>query len=156
MKISQLLTTSLITLELPSSGKVDVIEKMLSMIQNDPRVLDFTKVKQAVFDREKVMSTGVGKNFAIPHGKTDGVTDQIVAFGRSSVPVDYASLDGEPVYLVFLSIGQESKVSLSIKVLSRISRMMSKDSFRDGLRKAQSKEEILQIFTDEESNYYDL
>ncbi len=156
MKISQLLTTSLITLELPSGGKQEVIDKMLSLIQNDPRVLDFPKVKQAVFDREKVMSTGVGKGFAIPHGKTDGVSDQIVAFGRSSVPVDYASLDGEPVVLVFLSIGQESKVSLSIKVLSRISRMMSKDSFRDALRKATTKEEILKIFTEEESNYFDL
>lgn len=156
MKISQLLTTSLITLELPSGGKQEVIDKMLSLIQNDPRVLDFQKVKQAVFDREKVMSTGVGKGFAIPHGKTDGVADQIVAFGRSSVPVDYASLDGEPVFLVFLSIGQESKVSLSIKVLSRISRMMSKDSFRHALHNATSKEEILQIFTEEESNYFDL
>ncbi|MBV6512669.1 MAG: PTS sugar transporter subunit IIA [Ignavibacteriales bacterium] len=156
MKISELLTPELITTDLPVSDKNQVIEAMLKLIEHDPRVLDFQKVKQSVFDREKVMSTGVGKNFAIPHGKTDGISDIIIAFGKSDNPINYSSLDGQPVYLVLLMIGRENSVSFNIKILSRISRMMSNDQFREKLRLAESAAEIRGIFAEEESKYFDL
>jgi mannitol/fructose-specific phosphotransferase system IIA component (Ntr-type) len=102
------------------------------------------------------MSTGVGKNFAIPHGKTDAITDILCAFGKASKPVDYQSLDAQPVYLVFLLIGKENLVSMHIKLLSRISRMMTKDNFRQKLINAISTEDIITIFREEESSYYEL
>lgn len=156
MRISELLTPELITTELPVADKNLVIDAMLKLIENDPRVTDFQKVRQSVFDREKVMSTGVGKNFAIPHGKTDSITDLIIAFGKSDEPINYSSLDGQPVYLVLLMVGKENNVSFNIKILSRVSRMMSNDQFREKLRLATSTDEIRSVFAEEEAKFFDL
>jgi mannitol/fructose-specific phosphotransferase system IIA component (Ntr-type) len=102
------------------------------------------------------MSTGVGKGFAIPHGKTNSIKDIIAAFGKTTHPVDYNALDGEPVHLVFLLVGKDTLVSKHIKSLSRISRLMNKDDFRQKLVDAKSKNEILKIFEEEEKNYSDV
>lgn len=156
MKLSDLLNENLIIPELNSSNKNGVINEMLDLLKDDPRIINFEKVKESVLEREKIMSTGVGKNFAIPHGKTDAVTSIICAFGKSTKPIDYQALDSQPVYLVFLLIGKDNLVSMNIKLLSRISRMMAKDEFREKLLNAKSKEEILKVFKEEESSYFEL
>ena len=117
---------------------------------------DIEKVRAAVLDREKIMSTGVGKGFAIPHGKTNSINDIIAAFGKTKKPVDYNALDNQPVHLIFLLVGKDNLVSKHIKLLSRISRMMNKDDFRNRLLEAESVDEILDIFRKEEENYFDV
>jgi len=102
------------------------------------------------------MSTGVGNGFAIPHGKTNAVTDVIAAFGKSTRDIDYDALDGNPVHLVFLLVGRDDMVSKHIKLLSRISRLMNKDEFRERLVNSNSKEEIINIFKEEEEQYFDV
>ncbi|HBX66461.1 MAG TPA: hypothetical protein DEG32_09995, partial [Balneolaceae bacterium] len=77
-------------------------------------------VRKAVFEREKIMSTGVGKGLAIPHAKTKAVTENHAAFALLKEPLDFDSIDGEPVRLVFLLVGPESNNSQHIKLLSRI------------------------------------
>ncbi|HPI38589.1 MAG TPA: PTS sugar transporter subunit IIA [Ignavibacteriaceae bacterium] len=156
MKLSELLNDRVIIPELKGTTKEEVINELINLFKDDPRVKDIDKVRSAVMEREKIMSTGVGKNFAIPHGKTDAITDILCAFGKASKPVDYQSLDAQPVYLVFLLIGKENLVSMHIKLLSRISRMMTKDNFRQKLINAISTEDIITIFREEESSYYEL
>jgi fructose-specific phosphotransferase system IIA component len=156
MKLSDYLSEDVVIADIQSTTKEGVINEMLDLFKNDKRVVDLAKVKESVLEREKIMSTGVGKNFAIPHGKTDAVTDIICAFGRSAKPIEYQSLDDQPVYLVFLLVGKDNLVSIHIKLLSRISRMMTKDEFRDKLMKAQTKQEILEIFREEEKSYFEL
>jgi fructose PTS system EIIBC or EIIC component len=102
------------------------------------------------------MSTGVGKGFAIPHGKTNSVEDILAAFGKSESPIEYNSLDDEPVHLVFLLIGKENLLAKHIKLLSRISRMMNNEEFRKKLIQAKNKETILQLFQEEEQSYSDV
>jgi mannitol/fructose-specific phosphotransferase system IIA component (Ntr-type) len=102
------------------------------------------------------MSTGVGKGFAIPHGKTNAVNDVIAAFGKTTRDIDYDALDGNPVHLVFLLVGRDDMVSKHIKLLSRISRLMNKDEFRERLVNSNSKEEIINIFKEEEEQYFDV
>ncbi len=126
------------------------------MFKDDPRIIDLEKVRDAVLEREKIMSTGVGKGFAIPHGKTNAVNDILAAFGKTNHPIEYDSLDGHPVYLVFLLVGKDNLVSKHIKLLSRISRMMNKDEFREKLLKAKTSEEIFEIFRKEEENYFEV
>ena len=156
MKLTDLINEKTIIAEFKSHNKTEIINELIDLFKDDPRVLDIEKVRQTVLEREKIMSTGVGKNFAIPHGKTDAVTDVVCAFGRSSTPIDYQSLDQQPVHLVFLLVGQDSLVSLHIKLLSRISRMMTNDEFREHLISAKTKEEILDIFKKEEASYIEL
>lgn len=156
MKVTDILTESFIIAELQSNQKNATINELLDLFKPDERVLDFEKMKESVLEREKIMSTGVGKGFAIPHGKTSAVKEILAAFGKSSKPIEYDSLDGKPVQLLFLLIGRDNMVSAHIKLLSRISRMMNKDEFRQNLINAKSPGEILNYFKQEEANYSDV
>ena len=156
MKVHELLNLKYVLTEFKSENKNDVINELVDLLKGDERIIDLEEVRQCVFEREEKMSTGVGKGFAIPHGKTNSVNDILAAFGKSETPIEYNSLDGEPVHLVFLLIGKENLVAKHIKLLSRISRLMNNEEFRKKLVEADSKESILKIFTDEEQNYSDV
>lgn len=156
MKISDLLKEKFILKEFNGKTKDDIIIELINLFKDDPRVTNLNDVKTCVLDREKIMSTGVGKGFAIPHGKTNSINDILAAFGKSEKPIDYDALDGEPVHLVFLLVGKDEFVGKHIKLLSRISRLMNSDDFRDRLINAKDKNEILSIFQQEEQNYPDV
>ena len=156
MKVHELLNLKNILTEFKSENKNDVINELVDLLKGDERVTDLEEVRKCVFEREEKMSTGVGKGFAIPHGKTNSVTDILAAFGKSKTPIDYNSLDGEPVHLVFLLIGKENLLAKHIKLLSRISRLMNNEEFRKKLIEAESKEEIIKIFQEEEQSYSDV
>ena len=156
MKVSDLLNSKVVIADLKSEKKEEVINELIDLFKDDPRIIDLEKVRTSVLDREKVMSTGVGKGFAIPHGKTSAVTDIIAAFGKSNKDINYDSLDGEPVNLIFLLVGKDSLVSTHIKLLSRISRLMNKDDLRQRLIEAKNIEEIIRLFVDEEKNFSDV
>lgn len=156
MKVFELLDEKFILTGFKSNQKDKIINELIDLYKQSDKVNDLEKVRMAVLEREKVMSTGVGKGFAIPHGKTNAVNDVIAAFGKTEEEIDYDALDGKPVHLIFLLVGRDDMVSKHIKLLSRISRMMNKDEFRTKLINANSKEEIITIFKEEEENYSDV
>jgi fructose-specific phosphotransferase system IIA component len=156
MKICDLLKENLIIPEFEGTSKEDVINELINLFKGDERIDDLEKVRTAVLDREKIMSTGVGKGFAIPHGKTNAINEIIAAFGKTKNPIDYQALDNQPVNLIFLLVGKDNLISTHIKLLSRISRMMNNDDFRNKLLEAKDQKEILGIFQAEEANYYDV
>jgi fructose-specific phosphotransferase system IIA component len=156
MKLVDLISNDNVIANLKGGTKEEVINELVDLFKNDPRVKDIEKVRECVLEREKIMSTGVGKGFAIPHGKTGAVSEILAAFGKSNNSVEYEALDNQPVNLIFLLVGKDNLVSTHIKLLSRISRMMNKDEFRKNLINAGSKEEIIEIFRKEESNYFDV
>jgi len=156
MKVSDILREEFIISELKSTKKEDIINELIDLFKNDSRVIDIEKVRSSVIEREKIMSTGVGKGFAIPHGKTNSINEIIAAFGKASTPVEYQSLDNKPVNLIFLLVGKDNLVSTHIKLLSRISRMMNKDEFREKLLNAKTSSEIFELFKKEEENYFEV
>jgi len=156
MKVSELLKPDFIVSDLQGNTKEEIINELIDLFKNDPRVEDIEKVRNSVLEREKVMSTGVGKGFAIPHGKTNAVKEIIGAFGRLKDGIDYESLDGNPVNLVFLLVGKDNLISTHIKLLSRISRLMNKDDFRHRLAEANSADEIVKLFSEEEEHFLEL
>jgi fructose-specific phosphotransferase system IIA component len=155
MRISDILTEDLIVNGLKGDSKEDILEAMIGLVAQSPRVLDRSKVQNAIFEREKIMSTGVGNGFAIPHGKTDAVSDIVAAFAVTAKPIDYESLDEKPVRLVFLLVGKDNLVGPHIKLLSRISRLMNKEEFRTRLLSSASSREILDLFRHEEASYFE-
>jgi fructose-specific phosphotransferase system IIA component len=155
MRISDILDESLVKTQLPGNSKDEIISHMIDIVSTSKKVLNREKVQNAIFEREKIMSTGVGNGFAIPHGKTDAVSDIVAAFAVTSEPIDYQSLDEQPVRLVFLLVGKDSMVGPHIKLLSRISRLMNKEEFRKKLLAAASPKEVLDIFRAEEATYFD-
>ena len=156
MKVFDLLDERFILTDFNSDDKENVINELIDLYKESDKVNDIEKVRTAILDREKIMSTGVGKGFAIPHGKTNAVTDVIAAFGKTTRDIDYDALDGNPVHLVFLLVGRDDMVSKHIKLLSRISRLMNKDEFRERLVNSNSKEVIINIFKEEEEQYFDV
>ena len=156
MKVFELLIESFILTDFKSDDKKDIINELIDLHKEDDNVNDIEKVRTAIHDREKEMSTGIGKGFAIPHGKTNAVNDVIVSFGKTNRGIEYEALDGNPVHLVFLLVGKVDLVSKYIKLLSRISRVMNKDDFRENILNAKTKNEIINIFEEEEKHYIDV
>ncbi|MBI5808988.1 MAG: PTS sugar transporter subunit IIA [Ignavibacteriales bacterium] len=155
MKICEILKVERIIPSMKSTDKESAIKELVYSFQDDPRVKDIDAVYQAVIEREKIMSTGVGKGFAIPHAKTNAVNEIIAAFGRLEQPIDFQSLDDQPVKLIFLLVGKENLVGPHIKLLSRLSRMMNLDEFRENLANATTAEEIYSLFENEEKQYFE-
>jgi fructose-specific phosphotransferase system IIA component len=155
MKISDILTENLVATGLPGNTKNEVIDAMIELVASSPKVMDKEKVRKAIFEREEIMSTGVGNGFAIPHGKTEAVSDIVAAFAVTAQPIDYQSLDEKPVRLVFLLVGKDNLVGPHIKLLSRISRLMNKEEFRRRLLDLKSPREILEAFRQEEATYFE-
>ncbi|MER3522644.1 MAG: PTS sugar transporter subunit IIA [Ignavibacteria bacterium] len=155
MKISDLLTEDFVVTNLEGKTKDHVINAMIDIVAKSPKVLDKEKVREAVFEREKIMSTGVGDGFAIPHGKTDAVSDIVGSFAITAEPIDYEALDEKPVRLVFLLVSRANMVGPHIKLLSRISRLMNKPEFRTKLLTVNSPQEIITMFKQEEDSYFE-
>jgi fructose-specific phosphotransferase system IIA component len=153
MKITDVLEEQFVRTNLPGTSKEEIIDSMIRLVGNSRNVLDKEKVRQAIFEREKIMSTGVGNGFAIPHGKTDAVKDIVAAFAITERPVDYQALDEQPVRLVFLLVGRDSLVGPHIKLLSRISRMMNKEEFRKELLASKTPKEVIELFRQQEASY---
>jgi fructose PTS system EIIBC or EIIC component len=156
MKISDILSADVIAVNMDVADKDDAIKKIIDLSSKSGKILDLEKVTHTINEREKLVSTGVGKGFAIPHGKTDAISDVVASFVITKEPIDFDSIDGEPVRFIFLLIGKENLLNTHIKLLSRISRLMNKDEFREALLEAASSEEVLKIFRDEEKNYFDI
>jgi len=156
MKLTDILTISRIDLNIEAGDKDGVIERLVDLVVNTVNGTDRDTIIKAVRAREQLMSTGVGNSVAIPHGKTNAVKSLVAAFGRCSEPIDYDALDGKPVILVFLLVGPEDAAGPHIKALSRISRLLSYEEFRQRLINAHSADEVLAAITSEEEQHFEL
>jgi fructose-specific phosphotransferase system IIA component len=154
MHISSILEEQYIAINLPAGTKTQALNAMVDMLGKSPKVLDIEKVREAILERERLMSTGIGHGFAIPHGKTDALTDIVAAFAITAEPIDFQAMDQQPVRLIFMLVGRETHVGTHLKLLSRVSRLMNNEEFRTQLLKATSPAEVLQLFNEEESRYF--
>ncbi len=150
MKLSEVLTEALVRIPLQNFEKQGIIEELINVMDHEHKIQDRNKVLQAVLEREKMMSTGIGNGVAIPHGKSQGVEELAVALGITSQEVNFDSLDGKPVRIVFLLVGPEKASSTHIKMLSRISRLLNQAAFRQKLIQAQSSADVMAIIVQEE------
>lgn len=153
MRISELLNENNVFISLKASDKTEAITNLVRTFSDELSPEMVEKALQAVLERESIMSTGVGKGLAIPHGKCPGLEHSFVAFARLEEPLDYGSIDKLPVSMLFLLIGPDTQNSLHIKMLSRISRLMNNSVFRDKLLEADDIATILELFKTEEAQY---
>lgn len=154
MNIHSLLDKSTILANLDVKSKKELLEKMIQALSDQVEPEQLKEIRDSVFEREEIMSTGVGKSLAIPHGKVKSIDENYASFAKLKNPIDYDSIDGEPVQMVFLLVGPESKHTIHIKLLSRISRLMNSVSFRELLSDCDTPEEIYEAFHQEEQRYF--
>lgn len=150
MRISEFLSSANVFPSLQVSDKEEAIRTLSESIARRIPGTSAETLFQAVMDRERIMSTGVGKGLAIPHGKVNGLDSSEMAFARLVSPIEYGSIDQAPVSLVFMVVGPDSQSSQHIRLLSRISRLMNNDAFRNALSACATADEILAHFRHEE------
>lgn len=150
MNIFSLLEPQTVLPNLEVKDKTEILHRLVSALEGKVSEEASEKILEAVIERENIMSTGVGKGLAIPHGKTGAVEQTYAAFAVLKEPVEYEAIDHKPVNMVFLLVGPQSSNSLHIKMLSRISRLMNNSDFRSRLRKCSTSEEIIEQFKNEE------
>ncbi|MBN1823596.1 MAG: PTS sugar transporter subunit IIA [Endomicrobiales bacterium] len=151
MKIMDFLCTEAISIDLKAGDKKTAITELVEMLAKAKKVKKTQEVIETVLEREKLGSTGIGQGVAIPHGKTDAVSEQIGALGISQKGVEFNSLDGEPVHLIFFLVGPVEVAGQHLKALSRISRLFKDKYFRQALRDAKSVEEVVKIIQREDA-----
>jgi fructose PTS system EIIBC or EIIC component len=148
--LTELLTPERIKIPLEATTKDELLRELVDVIARADRVHDADDLLRAVRERESVLSTGIGNGVAIPHGKSGAVPELRMAAGRTVEPVDFDALDGQPVRLFFLLVGPETAAGPHIKALSRISRLLRKESVRDQLVSAASAEDFYRAMLEAE------
>lgn len=150
MKILDFLCREAITADLTSQTKKEVLNELVELLAKAKKVKNVSEVVKTLTEREQLGSTGIGQGVAIPHGKTDSVSEIVAAFGISKKGIEFDALDGEPVYLVFLLLAPLDAAGTHLKALAKISRLLKDRFFRQALREAQSPEEVIKIIEEED------
>ena len=152
MKVTDFLSKGAIVAELKSSKKEDVIKELVDALINAGEIekRHRNKLIDALMNREELGSTAIGQGVAIPHAKSDCVSKLVAAFGLSSKGVDFDSLDGELVYILFLLVASQDSAGPHLKALARISRLLKDKYFRDNLKGCKDDKSIIKIITQED------
>lgn len=146
MKLSDLMTSELVKLDLQGSTKDAIMDEMIGMLEEVQALNNREAFKSALYEREAQGSTGIGFGIAIPHGKSDAVKVPRVAFGIKKAGVDWDSLDGEAANLVFMiAVPEIHAGNEHLKILQMLSRKLIDDEFRESLLQASSVEEIMSL-----------
>ncbi|MFP3123675.1 fructose-specific PTS transporter subunit EIIC [Ectobacillus funiculus] len=151
MKITELLKKDTIILDLQSSSKADVIDELVTKLNEAGRLESREGFKEAILKRESQSTTGIGEGIAIPHAKTNAVKTPAIAFGRSISGIDYESLDGQPAHLFFMIAASEGANNAHLETLSRLSMLLMDTDFRKMLLAAENIDDIVKIIDEKES-----
>jgi fructose-specific phosphotransferase system IIA component len=151
VQLTELLSPERIKIPLVSSSKDEILAELVEVVGKNASIRDLDEVLRAVRDREEVLSTGIGSGVAIPHGKSAGITDLALVAGVMPQGIDFEALDGKPVNLFFLLVGPESAAGQHVKALSRISRLLRRDTFRVRLTEAATPEQFYSIIVEAEA-----
>ena len=146
LDIKSLSSENLIKLDMVSKQKEDAIKELTSLLKMENQIKNESKFLKAVLKREKEGTTGIGMGVAIPHGKSKTVQQPTLVFGKSKGGIEYDSLDGNPVYLMFLIAVPENSSDEHLKILSHISRKLMREEIRNQLMNLEQKSEFYTIF----------
>ncbi len=150
IKIFEFLYPKAIVLDVQSRDKKGVITELVECLSKEKKVKDTPKAITSVLEREKLGTTGVGQGVAIPHGRTDAVGELVGAIGLSKQGVEFESLDGEPVHIIFLLLSPPDSGGQHLRALAKVSRLFKDKFFRQALLDARTKEEVLKIVQQED------
>ena len=151
MLLTELLTARRIKVPLAAGTKQEVIEELVDLLVGNGDVSDRDRVLQAVMERERTRTTGIGGGVAIPHGKCSTVQSLVAAIGKPAEPVDFESVDGKPVSLVIMLISPLDRTGPHIQALARIARLVSDEAFKKKLLGVSAAAELFQAVREHEA-----
>jgi len=121
------------TVLLTRTAKEDVLEEMFSVICTGPEITDPGAFREAILEREAIMSTGIGQGIAVPHAKIAAVDRLVIAAGVSRDPVEFGSIDNEPVHFVVMIGAPADQQKLYLQCLARVVLVLKNPSVREAL-----------------------
>ncbi len=143
--VSQYLDPSRV-LFLEEKDKKKALNTLIECVGASPHITDLKKFGKAVFEREQIMSTGIGLGIAIPHVKIKEVRDITIGIGVSKQGIPWDALDNNPVHIIFMIAGSSEQHQLYLRILSKIILVLKKNERREEILNANNAQDILNIF----------
>ena len=148
MRLTDLLDARSILLDASPKSKSEALDQIVDLMVKSEKINDKEAYRKQVYAREEESTTGIGEGIAIPHGKCDAVTKPGLAAMVVKDGVDFDSLDGEPVTLMFLIAAPNTEDNIHLDVLSKLSVLLMNEEFTESLRNAKTVEEFMNIIND--------
>ena len=145
MRITELLDKKSVKLDAAPKSKNEALDLAVDLMADSGKIKDKEAYKKLVYAREEESTTGVGEGIAIPHGKGDCVENPGLAAMVIKDGVDFASLDDEPVNILFLIAAPDTEDNVHLDVLSKLSMMLMDEDFRNNLINAKDVDEFIEI-----------
>lgn len=157
MKLADVVCLDAIIPQLASTERDAVIYELIDALNKIKKLakIDTKVLARAVIKRENEASTGIGKGVAVPHVKHEAISEPIAIVGCSSDGIDFASLDKQPVYSVFLLLSPVDKPDKHLQAMETIFRNLQKDDFRRFLRQVRSREDVVEAIKDADESSSD-
>lgn len=152
MKFRDFLRPEAIRIHMSAADKQGLIEKLVDLMAGVYKLGKPDDILKAVMERESLMSTGVGKGVALPHGKSDSVRELVGCLATVEPGVDFSSPDESPVRIAILLVAPSHETGPHIRALAHISRVLQDDSIRDLLILSKSPKEIFEILDRKEKD----
>jgi PTS system nitrogen regulatory IIA component len=147
MEIADLLSPSAVMARLKAANKKQVLQEM-SEKAAALTGLPERRIFETLNERERLGSTGMGQGIAIPHGRLAGIQKMTGLFALLEAPVEFDSMDDQPVDLVFLLLAPEGAGADHLKALARVSRLLRNHSLCEKLRGSSDAGAILALLTE--------
>ena len=153
MKLTEFVRSELIKVGLEAEDKWDTITQLVDLMVDAKEIKAGNRadILEALFDRERSMSTGMERGIAIPHANSSLIDEVVGAIGISKSGVPFDSLDGEPSQLIVLLVIPKDKFQQHVRTLAGIARLFNHDEMTRALRNAADAEEAMKIIEAEES-----
>jgi len=153
MKISEILKQDFIIADLSGNDKASVLLELTSFLESNGAIKNRENLHSALIEREKLGSTGIGENVAIPHAKLEEIDQILTLFGRSTEGIEFDSLDKKPVHFVCLVIAPAYSTGHHLKALARIARLLKNQDLRNNILKSKDEKEIYSHLLDEDAKF---
>ena len=154
MKICEVLSQDRVIVGVKSSDKIGVIQELLELTSTSGKIRNKEKLLESILEREQLQTTGVGSGLAIAHAKTDEVEGVVLSLGISQDGVNYDSLDGKPVHIIFMLTASTNKNTEYLSVLAKIARIFKEQDFREAVMHAGSPAGVMNLIKQREEGHY--
>lgn len=146
MDISGMLSPERVIMELKSTSKRDALVEIVNDLGNSDAVTDVEALKNAILEREEIMSTGVGLTIAVPHAKLSSVKAFTLGIARSARGIDYDSLDGQPVRIVVTIAAPDNDQNTYLRVLAAVMHVLRDENKRKAILEATTPAQVIDMF----------
>jgi fructose-specific phosphotransferase system IIA component len=146
MKIEDILNNQRICVSLKGQSKKEIIAELADLLVKDGLLKEGHELVESAMEREGLMSTGIGKGVAIPHGRSKALKKMTGSFGICKNKIDFGSLDDHPVQIFFFIATPQNIIADHVKALALVSRLLNQEEIRGKLLLAEDPQAVMDVF----------